>query len=283
MRQVGALEGRPHRRAACPRRPRPSCSRARPGRTSCRPAAAHSPIAKMLLVAGAAVRVDEDAAALRRRRGRQSRPSSSRGRMPAEKTTTSASMRRRPRGSRPATLPSSPRHACVRAPVCTFTPSCSISRLQAPRRPPSSSWTRHQPRRHLDDVRLEAELRAARWPPRGRADRHRSRRRCVARCLLASRIGLEVLDRAVDEAAVEVVARDRRHERASTGGEHQHVVRLARCRRRASPSCDSRSIASTLRAEPQLDAAGRRSCPRAAATARPALSAPKKDVSATRS
>ena len=90
-RHVGAGEARRPAEQARRRRPRPSRSRARPGRRSGRRRRAHSPIAKMSRVGGAAALVDDDAAALADRRGRQSRASSSRGRMPAEKTTMSTS------------------------------------------------------------------------------------------------------------------------------------------------------------------------------------------------
>ena len=81
---------------------------------------------------------------------------------------------------------------------------------------------RHQPRRHLHDVGLEPELHervggleaqqaaAHHDPGRGRAGRRPDR--------------VEVLDGAVDEAAVEVVARHGRHEGRRARGQHQLVV-----------------------------------------------------------
>ncbi len=80
----------------------------------------------------------------------------------------------------------------------------------------------HQPRRHLDDVRLQAELdeRVGRLEPeQPAADHDTAGRRGAGR---PDR--LEVLDRAVDEAAVLAAALDRRDERRRAGRQHQHVV-----------------------------------------------------------
>ena len=81
---------------------------------------------------------------------------------------------------------------------------------------------RHQPRRHLDDVGVEAELdeRVGRLEAeQPAADHDAAGRRGTGR---PDR--LEVLDGAVDEAAVLAAALDRRDERRRTRGEHQHVV-----------------------------------------------------------
>jgi hypothetical protein len=81
---------------------------------------------------------------------------------------------------------------------------------------------RHQPGRHLDDVGLQPELdeRVGRFQPEQPTtddDAAGGRR--------AGRLDrLEVLDGAVDEAAVLAAALDGRHERRRAGGEHQHVV-----------------------------------------------------------
>ena len=81
---------------------------------------------------------------------------------------------------------------------------------------------RHQPRGHLDDVGVEAELdeRVGRLQAeQPAADHDAAGRRGTGR---PDR--LEVLDGAVDEAAVLAAALDRRDERRRTRGEHQHVV-----------------------------------------------------------
>ena len=86
----------------------------------------------------------------------------------------------------------------------------------------------HQPRRHLDDVGMQAERCAARWRPPVRAGHRRSprppgSRRVRVRCGVgADRV--EVVECAVDVAARQVVAGHRRHEGIGARGEHQRVV-----------------------------------------------------------
>ena len=93
---------------------------------------------------------------------------------------------------------------------------------------------RHQPRRHLDDVRLEPQLGqgvGGLEPEQAAADDRADRRGGRG---LADR--LEVLDGPVDEAAGQLVAGHRRHERRGAGGEHELVVLRAPGRRRAARS-----------------------------------------------
>ena len=80
----------------------------------------------------------------------------------------------------------------------------------------------HQARRELDDMRLDAEIlqRLRRFQTEQAAtddDAALGRKAGGAQCL-------EILDRAIDEAAVAVLARNRRHERKRTGRQHQLVV-----------------------------------------------------------
>jgi hypothetical protein len=88
---------------------------------------------------------------------------------------------------------------------------------------------RHQPRRELDDVGLHAQRgqRAGRLEPQqaaaddGAHDRARPRpaaARAPASVTHCRRAG-DVVDRAVDEAARQVLALDRRHERRRAGGQ----------------------------------------------------------------
>ncbi len=86
----------------------------------------------------------------------------------------------------------------------------------------------HQPRRHLDDVGVQAE-RAQRvggfQAEQAATDHHADRR--LARGERGHRVGadrVEVVERAIDVAARQVVARHRRHERVGTGGQHERVV-----------------------------------------------------------
>ena len=80
----------------------------------------------------------------------------------------------------------------------------------------------HQPRRHLHDVGLQAELdeRVGRLEPEQSPADHDAAGGGPA----GGPDGLEVLDGAVDEAAVLVAALDRRHERRGARGQHQRVV-----------------------------------------------------------
>ena len=148
-------------------------------------------------VGGAALLVDQDAAALGdvEAGGTGQRVA---GRMPAEKTTTSASTGSASRSASPVTRPSSPSTSWVAAPVWTVRPSASTCRARVA--PPASStctgisrgaisttWV-SRPRLGQRVGGLEAEQPAAdhgagRRARRGRPDR------------------LEVLDGAVDEAA----------------------------------------------------------------------------------
>ena len=86
----------------------------------------------------------------------------------------------------------------------------------------------HQPRRHLDDVGVQAE-RAQRvgglQAQQATADHHAGGRMAGVACAL--RVGadrVEVVEGAVDVAARQVVARHRRHEGVGAGGQHQRVV-----------------------------------------------------------
>ncbi len=81
---------------------------------------------------------------------------------------------------------------------------------------------RHQPRRHLDHVGLHAEL--VQRVGRLQAEQSTTDDRAGPRALRRLADRLEVLDRAVDEDVVEVLARHRRHERRRTRGEDQLVV-----------------------------------------------------------
>ena len=78
---------------------------------------------------------------------------------------------------------------------------------------------RHQPRRHLDDVGLEPELdeRVGRLQTEQAAADHDA----AGRALAGRPDRLEVLDGAVDEAAVLAAALDRRHERRRAGGQDE--------------------------------------------------------------
>ena len=110
-------------------------------------------------VGGAALLVDQHAAALGDLEPGRPGPAASRGRMPAENTTTSASIglavgERRARSTAPVARRRPP---SVAAPVCTVTPSCSMWRTRV-RAAGLVELHRHQPRRHLDDVGLQAEL-----------------------------------------------------------------------------------------------------------------------------
>ena len=136
----------------------------------------------------------------RRPSGRQSRASSSRGRMPAEKTTRSASSGRAV-GERHAGDARRPRRR--RSPGCRRrcgrrrpAPRCAAQRRAAA----LVDLHRHQPRRELDDVRVEPERRSAlaasrpSSPPPTTAP-------VVRRSAAYASIACEVVDRAVDEAA----------------------------------------------------------------------------------
>ena len=86
----------------------------------------------------------------------------------------------------------------------------------------------HQPRRHLDDMGVQPE-RAQRisgfQPEQAAADHHTDRR--TTRGEGGLRIGadrVEVVERAVDVAARQVVAGHGRYECVGTGGQHERVV-----------------------------------------------------------
>ena len=186
---------------------------------------AHSPIAK---TCGSEVRHCSSTSTPPRSADRPARPpraSSSRGRMPAEKTTTSVSIGLPVRLSRPRGRPSVLADDLLgrRAGVHARRPSSSMwppGRRRRRRRPArgisrgaiSTTWVS---RPELDQRvgRLQAEQPAADHdaavaPAADVADR------------------LEVLDRAVDEAARPAsLPGHRRHERRGAGGQHQRVVR----------------------------------------------------------
>ena len=158
------------------------------------------------------------------------RASSSRGRMPAENTIMSVSRLVPSANTSGSAVPSR-----RRSPSCSSQMDRRAQRLDLPAQQPPGRIVelhRHQARRELDDVRLQARGPSAPSPPPGRAGRRRSPRRPSS----APRRGgdhLEVLDRAVDEAVAPVAAGDRRHERIRAGGEHQLVVRHLLVARRA--------------------------------------------------
>jgi hypothetical protein len=82
---------------------------------------------------------------------------------------------------------------------------------------------RHQARRELDDMGLEAEVfsaLAASRPRKAAADHGAD-----ARLLCRGPDDFEVFDRAIDEAAAPVMSRNRRNEGIGAGSEHQFVVR----------------------------------------------------------
>ena len=86
----------------------------------------------------------------------------------------------------------------------------------------------HQSRRHLDDVRRQAEgaQRVGGFQTE-QATADDDSDRCVARVEGTLRIGadrVEVIESAVDMAARQIVSRHRRHERVRAGGQHQRVV-----------------------------------------------------------
>ena len=90
---------------------------------------------------------------------------------------------------------------------------------------------RHQPRPELDDVRRHAHT-AQRvrclQPEQAAADHHRRRTTgCGLGAVHRGVDGVEVVDGAVDEAAGQVVAGNRWHERLRAGRQHQRVVVLA--------------------------------------------------------
>ncbi len=211
-----------------PRRPRAPCgSRARPGRSS---APRTRRTRRWRRSPGRSVRQRSSTTMPPRSPtgSPAARASSSRGRIPAEKTRRSRSAaRRRRRSAAPGPRPSSSSRArisLVDVAVWTSTPSSSMRRRRTA--PPISS-TCSAMRRGANSItcvfepqlaervrRLEAEQPAADdgadAPPRAPppvADR------------------LQVVDRAVDEAAGRVASRDRRHERVRPGRQDQPIVR----------------------------------------------------------
>ena len=151
-----------------------------------------------------------------------SRPSWSRGRMPAANTTMSASRSSPSANESPATRPSSVvRTAAAAAPVRTSRPSASTWRRRA-RPPPSSSCTAI--RRGANSTTVVADAEQAQGvgglePEQAAADDDAGRR--------AGRPGadgVEVVERAVDERAGGVDAGDRRDERERAGGDDARPV-----------------------------------------------------------
>ena len=107
------------------------------------------------------------------------------------------------------------------SPVCTVRPSLSMCWVSV-RPPTSSTWTAISRGASSTTCVVRpswcsafAASRPSRPPPIDGAD---------LRPLRRGPDRLEVLDRAVDEAVLQVVARHRRHERRGAGGEHQLVV-----------------------------------------------------------
>ncbi len=88
-----------------------------------------------------------------------------------------------------------------------------------------SAWRielhRHQPRRKLHDVRFQPQLfkRVRRLKPQQAAAHHHAARGM----LRAFTDGVEIVKRAVDETARQVTPRHRRHKRPGAGGKHQFV------------------------------------------------------------
>ena len=230
-RGVRAGERRRCRRAAGPRRPRPSCS---PGATSPmqRPSMqATSPTAEMSR-SWSADSVDDDAAALADRQARPRGPARRAGRTPAATTTTSTSTRPPSAKSSRPTPPSPVRphlggRASRRGRRCLAVDE-ALQRLAAA----EVHLHAHQVRAELDDGglrapsacerarRLQAEQAAADDGAAHRLDHAGS----LGALLDPAAQRRDVVDGAVDEHARQVVARDRRHPGAGAGREHQLVV-----------------------------------------------------------
>ena len=85
-------------------------------------------------------------------------------------------------------------------------------------------------RGELDHARLQAELleRSRRLEPQQAAADHHA----LLRALRVRFDREHVVQRAIDEAAPRITVRDRRHERARAGGQHQHVIRQPEARAR---------------------------------------------------
>ena len=156
-----------------------------------------------------------------------SRASWSRGRTPAEKTTTSRSSSvplARVASSRPA----SRRIEATEVPRCTVTLRSSIiSRSRAP--PPSSTcsgMSRGAISTTCGDMPSRRSARAASRPSRPAADHQAGPPAASAhgRALRRGADRVQVVEGAVDEASGQVPARDRRDERVGAGGQHQRVV-----------------------------------------------------------
>ena len=146
--------------------------------------------------------------------------SSSRGRIPAEKTTRSVSR----------ALPSSNSMRCGCSPpapilVCLPDMHLNSQRFDLAAQDGAAAGVdlhRHEARRKLDHVGLESQtlqgvgrLQTEQPAPDHDPD--------AARLRLGGD-GLQILDGAIDEAAFAIAARDGRHERIRAGREHQLVV-----------------------------------------------------------
>ncbi len=180
------------------------------------------------------------------------RASSSRGRMPAENTIRSVS----------SVVPSANTSLC-RASFAVDDLLGALrgvdrdaQRLDLPAQQPAGRIVelhRHQARRELDHVRLEAEVlqRLGRLEAEQAAADHRADLRA---CRAAARDHFQVLDRAIDEAVAAVAAR---HSAARTGRSRWRAPACRTAPRGSAPSappCASRSMASTRSFEPQRDA-----------------------------
>ncbi len=180
-------------------------------------------------VGAAALLVDQDAAALgdgrARRPGPARRGAGCRRRRPPPAPGSGRRRAARGRVTRPASSPST---SVVAAPVCTDRPSPSTWRRRVA--PPASSTCTAISRGAISTTwvsRPELGQRVGGLEAEQAAADHGTHPGAGGR--VPDR--LQVLDGAVDEAAVQVPAGDRRHERRGAGGQHQLVVRRAPRRR----------------------------------------------------
>ena len=117
---------------------------------------------------------------------------------------------------------------------------------------------RHQPRRELHDVRRQAEQpqRARGLQAEQAAADHQPGPPALgvtAAVSAAALMRVQVVERPVDEAAGQVGAGDRRHERVRAGREHQGVVARGFGRRLVVTVRAARSIAGDRLAQVQLE------------------------------
>ena len=209
------------------RPPRPSRSPARRGRST-RPSCGH-------LADGETCRPKHGsgprpARRARRSPGRRREPRSSAGRMPAAKTTRSVSSAVAVGQLDPQPTVVLPVVDRVPAPVWTCTPRPDVAPRTAP--PPVVDLQRHEPRGELHDVRRQAHQhqRVGRLEPEQPTSDHEPvRRASLGSSALHGRLGratdpVEVIQRAIHEAAGGVVTGHGRHEGVRTGCQDQLVV-----------------------------------------------------------